>query len=125
MEILRLCILFLCVFAVGSSIGSRSPQSEPTTGSGLLGSCQISVRSSDDRSYNENSFEAWRDGFCIGLVTGVSSTSPHVCPAEGVTTGQEKRVVLKYLQDHPEELHLDDALLVERALTKAFPCQKK
>ena len=79
----------------------------------------------DDRNYSENTFEAWRDGYCTGLVYGISNASPHVCPDEEVTTGQETRVVLKYLQDHPEELHLDNAVLVEKALEKAFPCPKK
>jgi hypothetical protein len=120
---LGLCVVTFIAFAVGTSGGSQSA-SDATTGNGLLGSCQISIRSSEDRSYNENTFESWRDGFCVGLVTGVGNASPHVCPDENVTNGQEKRVVLKYLQDHPEELHLDAATLVERALAKAFPCPK-
>ncbi len=89
-----------------------------------LGSCQISVKSMDDRKYNENTFESWRDGYCTGLVYGISKASPYVCPDDEVTTGQETRVVLRYLQEHPEELHLDNAVLVERALAKAFPCAK-
>jgi hypothetical protein len=79
----------------------------------------------ENRGYNETAFDAYRDGYCSGLVAGVSSASPRVCPDDGVTGGQQIRVVLKYLQDHPEELHLDDALLVDRALAKAFPCPKK
>jgi hypothetical protein len=79
----------------------------------------------DDRNYSENTFEAWRDGYCTGLVNGVTNASPRVCPDEAVTTGQTLRVVVKYLEDHPEELHLDNAVLVEKALAKAFPCVKK
>jgi len=120
-----LCVLLLCVFSAGSSSGNQSPQKDVTTGNGLLGSCQIHVKSMEDRSYNENIFEAYRDGYCSGLVFGVSSASPHVCPDERVTSGQQIRVVLKYLQEHPGELHLDDAMLVEKALAKAFPCPKE
>lgn len=123
MRIICLCVLFFCAFAVGSS--SQSPQNDAVTGNGLLGSCQIHVKSMENRAYNETPFEAYRDGYCSGLVAGVSSASPRVCPDAGVTIGQQIRVVLKYLQDHPEELHLDDAVLVDRALTKAFPCPKK
>jgi len=108
-------------FAVGSSSGR--PQTEATTGLGLVGSCQISLRSTEDKSYHENTFEAWRDGYCTGIVQGVSNASPHVCPDAEVTVAQEKRVLLKYLQDHPEELHLENAVLIERALSKAFPCK--
>ena len=124
MKILCFGLLFPCVFALGFG-GNRSPQSDATTGNGLLGSCQFSVKDTEDRNHNENTFEAWRDGFCVGLVAGVGYASPHVCPDENVTSGQEKRVVLKYLQDHPEELHLEATVLVEKALAKAFPCPKK
>jgi hypothetical protein len=79
----------------------------------------------DDHNYSENNFEAFRDGYCIGLVNGVTNASPQVCPDEAVTTGQTVRVVLKYLEDHPEELHLNNAVLAEKALAKAFPCPKR
>lgn len=104
--------------------GSSASQ-EATTGEGLLGSCQISVRDMDDRNHKENAFEAYREGYCDGLVYGISNASPRVCPDKEVTNGQSVRVVLKYLQDHPEELHLDNAVLVERALALAFPCGDK
>jgi hypothetical protein len=49
--------------------------------------------------------------------------SPKVCPAKDSTYEQGTRVVVKYLQDHPEELHMKSSALVERALAKAFPCR--
>ena len=113
--------IILIVFSVGRSF----TQEQATTGLGLIGSCQISIRSMEDKSYHENTFDAWRDGYCSGIVQGVSNASPHVCPDAEVTVGQEKRVVLKFLQDHPEELHLDNAELIERALARAFPCKNK
>ena len=70
-------------------------------------------------------YEAWRDGFCAGIVHGVASVSRVVCERENVTHGQEVRVVLRFLQDHPEKLNMDGAVLVEMALAKAFPCKTK
>jgi hypothetical protein len=43
-------------------------------------------------------------------------------PAE-VTNGQIVLVFVKYLEDHPEELHKPANLLLVKALRKAFPCK--
>ena len=42
-------------------------------------------------------------------------------PAE-VTLGQEIRVVVKWLQDHPERLHHEASAEIVAALRTAFPC---
>jgi len=120
---LGFCVLFLLVFPVGSG-SSPSPQEDYTSGSWLLVSCELAVRSDDDKAFQENNFESYRNGFCRGIVDGVSDVSPKVCQPQGSTYGQYHRVVLKYLQDHPEELHLRNSELVEKALAKAFPCQR-
>lgn len=113
-------VVLVCV----STRHSHAKESEALTGNGLIGSCRISVRSMEDKSYQETTIEAWRDGYCMGIIQGVSKASPHVCLGSEVTVGQETRMVLKYLEDHPKELHLENDVLVEKALTKAFPCAK-
>jgi hypothetical protein len=118
-----LCVVIFLAFGMGTSSGSPSPEEDVTSGNWLLVSCQLSVRSMDDSAFHENTFESYREGFCNGLVEGVSNASSKVCRKEEVTNGQELRVVLKYLQDHPEELHLRSSALVEKALAKAFPCR--
>lgn len=47
-----------------------------------------------------------------------------ICPAtdDALSTNQLARVVLKYLKEHPAELHLPGSLLVHNALHSAFPC---
>jgi hypothetical protein len=118
-----LCVAVFIAFSVGSSGGSPSPQGQDVmSGNWLLVSCQVSVRSMDDTASRGNTLDSYREGFCNGLVEGVSDASSKVCRKEEVTNGQELRVVLKYLQDHPEELHLRNSALVEKALVKAFPC---
>lgn len=47
------------------------------------------------------------------------------CLPERIATIQGVRVVVKYLKDHPEQLHQPDTLLVMTALNKAFPCPAK
>jgi len=71
-----------------------------------------------------SSAENFADGMCRGVVMGVIEVSPKVCPSEGVTLAQAVRIVLKFLQDHPERLHLRGSELAEDALSKAFPCSR-
>jgi len=44
------------------------------------------------------------------------------CVPKEVTRGQLKAVVEKYLQDHPEQLHMGASTLVEWSILGAFPC---
>jgi hypothetical protein len=46
------------------------------------------------------------------------------CLPSTVTNGQLALIVGKYLEQHPEEHHLDAWLQVGWAVTNAFPCEK-
>jgi len=117
-----LCFAIFIAFSAGSSGGNPSPEEDYAGGNWLLVSCQATLKQSDDPSSHPNLYEAYRDGFCRGIVEGVSNASPKVCPPENSTYGQQVRVVVKYMQDHPEELHMRNTTLLEKALAKAFPC---
>ena len=91
-------------------------------GNYLLGSCQITVRVTDDPNVRLDKYQAWRDGYCRGIVEGVTEVSAIVCPNADVTFVQEIRVVSKFLNDHPEKLHHRGTKLVQEALAQAFPC---
>jgi hypothetical protein len=74
----------------------------------------------DCSAQDERSFE------CLGYVEGLADTLEvlkTICPAEGVTLGQFKDVILKYLRDHPEHRHFAAADEGGEALIKAFPCK--
>ena len=67
-------------------------------------------------------------GFCMGIVEGLMWSLPGwgvVCLPKGVTTGQGLKVLVKYLDDHPEELHERTAELAFRAFVKAWPCSRR
>lgn len=116
----------LCIFLFAFSVGSRSapaPQQDVTTGAWLQESCQITVKAADDRTFHENDLESFRDGFCRGMIEGVSSVSPQVC-LDSRSLVQDVRIVLEYLQDHPEELNQRNTALVDKALSRAFPCHE-
>lgn len=46
-------------------------------------------------------------------------------PDQLVTKDQTVRIVVKYLKEHPESLHMGESALVILALIDAFPCQTK
>ncbi len=46
------------------------------------------------------------------------------CPPREVITGQLVRVVVKYLKDHPADLHGNGGLLTLTAFREAFPCKE-
>ena len=46
------------------------------------------------------------------------------CGSEGVLISQVKLIFLKYVDNHPEELHLPAALIVQKSLVAAFPCRQ-
>jgi|SRR5271165_6558004 len=75
-------------------------------------------------------------GTCMGFIQGVIDydtivttdknghpTGRHFCvPAEASET-QLAKVVVKYGDDHPQQLHLPAAMIVLLAMKDAFPCQ--
>jgi hypothetical protein len=68
----------------------------------------------------------FRNGACAGYVAGVADTLTvleRICPPDGVTHGQMRKVVLKYLNDRPQLHHRYAITLVEAALNIAFPCK--
>jgi hypothetical protein len=98
-------------------------QNVPSTSDGnqLLPRCQSAIDALGHDSWKSHQ-ESFDTGYCSGLVEGISYASTHSCLPDGATVGQAVRVVVKYLNDHPEDLNLDERELVDVALGLAFPC---
>jgi hypothetical protein len=120
---------------------------------GYLGSLVVlpslwkSQRARDHRCGNSDEVQkalanksvAFDGGFCAGFIDAVidsmnmweaddiSEKRPHAIrfclPQEG-TNGQYLQVFLKYLDQHPEELHKAAAFLLVESLRAAFPCSR-
>lgn len=101
------------------------------TGNDLLRMCRGAV----DPSVVSTSEAGYDAIFCMGFVHGleeahtlISSIQPGAklfCIPAGVTLNQLVRVIVKYLQDRPEDLHDRGVLLAVGALARAFPCPAK
>jgi len=78
--------------------------------------------------------DALQVGFCIariegvveGLGTGFKTLQRPLpfCTPDGVTNGQTKDIVYKYIIDHPEQRQLHLSVIALYALTTAFPRPK-
>jgi hypothetical protein len=75
--------------------------------------------------------EALCQYYAVGVLDGANMVAwaanlrLHTCPPNSVSGEQIGKIVLKYLQDHPEELNRRYAsYLVNKALVEAFPCRE-
>ncbi len=111
----------LLVLSPGSAVADRP------TGVQLLQECrqaqQLLNGSETVDVYDATSCIQYLAGFRDAMDIWEVSASPRaVCVPSEVTVEQLIRVTVKYVEDHPEDLHLDHALLVFTALAQAFQC---
>lgn len=127
----------LAVVTTQSAHGQESPLIN--NGSDLLGTCSKLVQLLDQPSRSGRSeTERLTDGIaglsCGNFLQGIThlnlfyqaylvkERAAFCLPLEGISNGQAVRIVLKYLQDHPEELHYEPVILTVNAFRRAFPC---
>lgn len=97
-------------------------------GNELLASCGANVAAMDNP---DGVLDFYKIGHCQGLIGGMmdvldrNNSQPLLrsCPPGNASMGQTTRIVVRYLQNHPEQLHLSDTRLVLMAIQDAFPCQ--
>jgi hypothetical protein len=89
----------------------------PLAGSRLIESC---------RAFSASQTAEYGQGVCMGIIAAVwrQNAGRLICSADGVTNGQMVRVVVKYMDDHPAELHLRLDDLALSGMARAFPCKK-
>jgi len=104
------------------------------SGEELLRNCEKGVAQGTNPTVQDVVCVTYLKGFIAGLtVTQLAYNAPFngaaplasmsfVClPKEGISSEQARRIVVKYLHDHPEELHENQQLLILTALVTAFP----
>ena len=125
--------LCLCIFAL--SLSFRLGQAQQT-GIELLRQCQAATKFGDSASQTDREI---LDGVhCIGYLSGMRDTldvwnrandaynkglAPFACVPTEATAQELAIVVVKYLNDHPSELHEPYYSLVYRSLRSAYPCK--
>jgi hypothetical protein len=71
-----------------------------------------------------NAGDGMKGAFALGYVLGISEALDGVrfCMPAHWRAGEIHDVVIKYLDDHPEQLHKARVEVTESALQRAFPC---
>ena len=118
-----------------------SQTSNRDDGNTLLTECGSALRFADAgfKGTDSDRLSAkWCLGYLDGFVGGFKAmemvasktyeeylrmSKTYVCFPEHSTLGQDMRVVVKFLQDHPERLHEDEEFLVFKAFQAAYPCE--
>jgi hypothetical protein len=128
--------VLMVALLIGLSI--EVAHAQPHDGNELLQECNAAIVEVDHSDVAKPS-DALSVGLCFGMVRGVMETmlvwqiadNAHKqepfwgsCIPADVSPTQAVRIVVKYLNDHPEELNRGDSTLVMSALSKAFPCKK-
>ncbi|HEV2112583.1 MAG TPA: Rap1a/Tai family immunity protein [Terriglobales bacterium] len=132
------CLLLLLVFWPCTAFAGEA---KDVDGNELLQYCNASIQFLDSGGFKSET-QATKSGWCMGYVAAfvqlsgtallMDETAGHkdmrqyypCFPEEtGMTTGQAIRVIVKYLKDHPENLHLPAVVLSLEALQNAFPCK--
>ena len=127
--------LFAVVAVVALTFAAIPKPALALDGNQLLAQCTNLLSVVDQTSKSEKPGEsAFQSGSCTGIALGVTHTilvynlaaepsKPLAClPSTGIQTGQAVRIIVKYMQEHPEDLHQDAVAIAVVALGQAFPC---
>jgi len=121
----KIALCFTIIFSTYSYANA------PLSGNELLNICTV-TDSYFDKGRCIGFIEGFLQGFIDSRITylqelGLKSTIPSLpfCPPDSATLRQLIKVVVKYLNNNPEEkLYLPPGVLVFFAFKKAFPCPK-
>src|SRR5450432_4277977 len=119
----------VCVLLLLSSPASAADTLD-SSGNALLSTCRVAVnvdpfKRSTQEQNDAATCNGWVWGFLEGnMITEVNASAHVICVPEQVTLDQAERVFVRYLEDHPAELHRGAAGLAYDAFKKAFPCSK-
>lgn len=105
--------LGILVFTLVSLSWGAAPAPVGVRGLDLLYTC---------RDAKQNSYF---DGLCNGMLYASSVLVREQCLSSGATFETQKKVVIKYLETHSEQLDQLDLLLIKKALVEAYPCSDK
>ncbi|MGC9323879.1 MAG: Rap1a/Tai family immunity protein [Desulfomonilia bacterium] len=105
-----------------------APSFAGLTGDELLQECSGALSSGDPKDLEDSACMDYIAGFLDSYAV-VTSSYPNAAlfclPKEGISDHQTIRIVVKWLEEHPEKLHLNAGKLITEALQDAFPCPKK
>jgi hypothetical protein len=120
------CLLLFSVAADSeprTNLSDSDIESDIQTGNAFLAHCETP----GDDSGLAPTGGMFITGICRGYLMGIHDDIAlhgkiRSCPSKEVRYWQFDRVAVKFMHDHPEEMHKATAVLAVEAWTKAFPC---
>jgi ATP-dependent DNA ligase len=119
---MRFIALLLFIFAM------TSPAEAKVTGKEILGACREIASATSTK--DELSEEPRMIGHCAGVIEALMVTSrlysdgTKFCSPENASTSQGPKVLVKFLDEHPQALNEQAIILVLMAFKVAWPCSK-
>lgn len=111
----------IIAFALLTLAASQAAAQDLTTGNGHYVAC----KSFADRVAGGDAFMR---GVCAGTVNTLVLSGPfypaagRFCPPKTAPVNQAVKVVVSYMDKHPEELHQSFFMIAHQALKAAWPC---
>lgn len=128
-------LFFLCIISI--SFVNPSPAIAQNDGNNLIVSCNEAIKVID-KNFTEGDGVAAVE--CLSLIQGVRATSTiyssvlndvglkdnysRICIPQNIPLGQLARVAVKYLNENPENLHIEGPALIWLGLLDAYACNK-
>jgi hypothetical protein len=110
-------ILFFGILALFPSYGRAA-----VMGTDFLHKCSMVIKS-DTTNLTDGEYDDLF--FCEGFLEGVNyilgQKEAAVSVPESITIGQQARIVVKYMNQHPEQLNLDGGSLFLLAMRESYP----
>jgi hypothetical protein len=123
-------ILFVMLGAELSRVNAQTPRLQ--TANDFVQICRDTTSDEISKNLGKGITYGLCQGFFNGLVVSSGFAAamkdkydlgrPLFCVPNGVTNDQARKVFLKFMEDHPEQLHENGANLAVISLMKAFPC---
>ena len=116
----------LVVLAVISTSSLRANPFVDDSGNTVLRACNTYLDGIKKSTELQQLTDTFSTGYCGGLAVGVARALQYtgkICTPDTATQGQAIRVIVKYLEDHPERLHEDGPIMASEALINAWPCE--
>jgi hypothetical protein len=115
-------------------VAEQAPAQDASSGNHILPGCRAFL---DVNTGLKPSASAFTAGQCVGTIDGLIQAAQAqllrergatevvvaFCAPDGVTMGQMVRVVVKYVDQHPELMHIAFSTLALSALAQAWPCK--
>jgi hypothetical protein len=107
-----------------TQVGLAEGKEDSSSADAIMPGCRAFVKGELSSSY----IEGYMQGECVGIIRGLVDAaylqrpSPF-CVPDDATNGQMVRVVVSYIDRHPERMHQSFAYLAFDALKEAWPCK--